>query len=180
MALLAGAGALLTAGAIVPKMFPETVKDDADKQADAATKDKGNKQAAKDIRAQNENRNPLQQFGDFVTGAGQEREEQSQRLETGEEKRYGFFGELAGGGQVSGPSGTDVIPPRLTDGEFVMSKVLLIPLAQDSWNLSMPWVVATIDLKSLMVQSMLLAVVRLETLLKALLRHLMNQSQDLR
>ena len=53
-------GALLTAGAIVPKMFPETVKDDADKQADAAAKDKGNDQAAKDIRAQNENRNPLQ------------------------------------------------------------------------------------------------------------------------
>ena len=49
-------------------------------------------------------------------------EEQAQRLETGEEKRYGFFGELAGGGQVSGPSGTDVIPARLTDGEFVMSK----------------------------------------------------------
>ena len=37
-------------------------------------------------------------------------------------KRYGFFGELAGGGQVSGPSGTDVVPARLTDGEFVMSK----------------------------------------------------------
>ena len=122
LALLAGAGALLTAGAIVPKMFPETVKDDGDKQADAAAKDKGNEQAAKDIRAQNENRNPLQKFGDFVTGAGQEREEQAQRLETGEEKRYGFFGELAGGGQVSGPSGTDVIPARLTDGEFVMSK----------------------------------------------------------
>ena len=122
LALLAGAGGLLAAGAIVPAMFPETVKDDADKQADAAAKEKGNEQAAKDIRAQNENRNPLQKFGDFITGAGQEREEQAQRLETGEEKRYGFFGELAGGGQVSGPSGTDVVPARLTDGEFVMSK----------------------------------------------------------
>ena len=74
-----------------------------------------------DIRAQNEIE-IFPKIGDFFTGAGQEREEQAQRLETGEEKRYGFFGELAGGGQVSGPSGTDVVPARLTDGEFVMSK----------------------------------------------------------
>ena len=110
------------AGAIVPALFPKTVEDEADKDANEAAKEKGKDQAAKDIRAQNEDRNPLQRFGDFITGAGQEREEQAQRLETGEEKRYGFFGELAGGGQVSGPSGTDVIPARLTDGEFVMSK----------------------------------------------------------
>ena len=117
LALLAGAAGLFAAGAVVPAMFPETVKDDADKQADAAAKEKGNKQAAEDIR--NQKGNPVL---DFLTGAGQERKEQAQRLETGEEKRYGFFGELNEGGRVSGPSGTDVIPARLTDGEFVMSK----------------------------------------------------------
>ena len=111
------AGAVLFgAGAIVPKLFPQTVEDDADKQANEAAKEKGNEQAAADIRNQKGG------MFDFLTGAGQERKEQAQRLETGEEKRYGFFGELAGGGQVSGPSGTDVIPARLTDGEFVMSK----------------------------------------------------------
>ena len=103
-------------------MFPKTVEDDADKAANEAAKEKGDEQAAKDIRKQNENRGIFGSISDFFTGAGQEREEQAQRLETGEEKRYGFFGELAGGGQVSGPSGTDVIPARLTDGEFVMSK----------------------------------------------------------
>ena len=122
LALLAGAVGLFAAGGVIPKMFPQTVEDEADKDANEAAKEKGKDQAAKDIRAQNEDRNPLQKFGDFITGAGQEREEQAQRLETGEEKRYGFFGELAGGGQVSGPSGTDVVPARLTDGEFVMSK----------------------------------------------------------
>ena len=122
LALLAAGAGLFAAGAVVPAVFPETVKDDADKQADAAAKEKGNKQAAADIRKQNENRGVLGSISDFFTGAGQEREEQAQRLETGEEKRYGFFGELAGGGRVSGPSGTDVVPARLTDGEFVMSK----------------------------------------------------------
>ena len=121
MAFAAGT-ALFGAGAVVPALFPQTVEDDADKKANEAAKEKGNEQAAADIRKQNENRGIFGSIGDFFTGAGQEREEQAQRLETGEEKRYGFFGELAGGGQVSGPSGTDVIPARLTDGEFVMSK----------------------------------------------------------
>ena len=121
MALAAGT-ALFGAGAIVPMLAPQTVEDDADKQANEAAKEKGNEQAAADIRKQNENRGIFGSISDFFTGAGQEREEQAQRLETGEEKRYGFFGELAGGGQVSGPSGTDVVPARLTDGEFVMSK----------------------------------------------------------
>ena len=121
LALAAGT-ALFGAGAVVPALFPQTVEDDADKQANEAAKEKGNEQAAADIRKQNENRGVFGSISDFFTGAGQEREEQAQRLETGEEKRYGFFGELAGGGRVSGPSGTDVVPARLTDGEFVMSK----------------------------------------------------------
>ena len=90
---VAGAG-LFAAGAVVPMVAPQTVEDEADTQANKAAKEKGNEQAAADIRTQNENRNPLQQFGDFITGAGAEREEQAERLETGEEKRYGFFGEV--------------------------------------------------------------------------------------
>ena len=121
LALLAGAVGLFGPVGLF-QMFPKTVEDEADKDANEAAKEKGNEQAAADIRKQNENRGIFGSIGDFFTGAGQEREEQAQRLETGEEKRYGFFGELAGGGQVSGPSGTDVIPARLTDGEFVMSK----------------------------------------------------------
>ena len=116
LAVLAAGVGLFAAGGFIPKMFPGTVEDSADKQANDAAEKKGSAKAASDIRKQTGG--PL----DFLTGAGQERKEQTQRLETGEEKRYGFFGELAGGGRVSGPSGTDVIPARLTDGEFVMSK----------------------------------------------------------
>lgn len=82
-------GALLFgAGAVIPQMFPGTVKDDADKQADELAKKVGKEKAAETIRNQQGG------FFDFLTGAGQEREEQSQRLETGQEKKYGFFGEV--------------------------------------------------------------------------------------
>jgi len=120
--------ALFAAGALIPKMFPKTVEDSADKQANKSVEEKGKEQTIADLRAQNENRNPLQKFGDFITGAGAEREEQIQRLETGKEKRYGFSGEIKeppkemnGGGKVKGESGIDKIPAMLTNGEFVMS-----------------------------------------------------------
>ena len=120
--------ALFAAGALIPKMFPQTVEDSADKQANESVEEKGKEQTIADLRAQNENRNPLQKFGDFITGAGAEREEQIQRLETGKEKRYGFSGEIKeppkemnGGGKVKGESGIDKIPAMLTNGEFVMS-----------------------------------------------------------
>ena len=116
-AALAGA-ALFTAGAVVPAMFPGTTEDDADKQANQAAKEKGNKQAAADIRAQNENRNVFQKGADFVTGAGAEREEQATKLETGEEKRYGFNQ----GGLVPGSGNQDTVPAMLTPGEFVVKK----------------------------------------------------------
>lgn len=118
--IVAGAG-LFLAGAAVPALFPQTVEDEADKQANKAVEEKGKEQAAADIRAQNEDRNPLQKFGDFITGAGAEREEQAQRVESGKEKRYGFFGEMNGGGKVTGESGIDKVPAMLTNGEFVMS-----------------------------------------------------------
>ncbi len=118
--IVLGAG-LFAAGALIPKMFPQTVEDDADKQANQAVDEKGKEQAAADIRAQNENRGVLGSVSDFFTGAGQEREEQAQKIETGQEKRYGFFGEMNGGGKVTGESGIDKVPAMLTNGEFVMS-----------------------------------------------------------
>lgn len=97
------------AGAIIPQMFPGTVKDDADKQADELANRVGKDKASENIRNQQGG------FFDFLTGAGQEREEQSQRLETGQEKRYGFFGEVKrfGGAirssnKITSNSGTDV------------------------------------------------------------------------
>ena len=125
--IVLGAG-LFAAGALIPKMFPQTVEDDADKQANQAVDEKGKEQAAADIRAQNENRGVLGSVSDFFTGAGQEREEQAQKIETGQEKRYGFFGEVKeppkemnGGGKVKGKTGIDKVPAMLTNGEFVMS-----------------------------------------------------------
>ena len=48
-------------------------------------------------------------MGDFITGAGSEREEQIYRLETGEEKRYGNEFNLGG-----------MVPVMLTKGEYVV------------------------------------------------------------
>lgn len=108
--IVLGAG-LFAAGALIPKMFPQTVEDGADKQANKSVEKQGKDKTIADLKAQNENRNPLQKFGDFITGAGAEREEQIQRLETGKEKSYGFSGEtkdppkqMNGGGLVSNNS----------------------------------------------------------------------------
>ncbi len=63
--IVLGAG-LFAAGALIPKMFPQTVEDSADKQANESVEEKGKEQTIADLRAQNENRNSLQKFGDFV------------------------------------------------------------------------------------------------------------------
>ena len=86
--------ALFGAGAVVPKVFPGTTKDVADDAADALKAERGAEAAAEEITRQNTERNFLQMFGDFITGAGAERTEQADRLTTGTESRYGFFGEL--------------------------------------------------------------------------------------
>ena len=105
--------ALFGAGAVVPKVFPGTTKDVADDAADALKAERGAEAAAEEITRQNTERNFLQMFGDFITGAGAERTEQADRLTTGTESRYGFFGELqersdptamfSGGGMVGFP-----------------------------------------------------------------------------
>lgn len=115
-----GAG-LFLAPSVVPALFPQTVKDKADKQADKAAEEKGSAQAAEDIRNQ-KNKTGGGLFS-FLTSEQDERREQAERLETGKEKRYGFFGELNSGGQVPGRGpNKDTIPAMLTPGEFVMSR----------------------------------------------------------
>ncbi len=126
-AVVAGT-ALAAIGAIAPMVAPQTVEDDADKQANKAVDEKGTEKAAADIRQQNADRGFFGKIGDVFTGAGQEREEQAQRIEGKPEKRYGFFGEIKpkgmkDGGQVpgSGPN-KDTVPAMLAPGEFVMSR----------------------------------------------------------
>ena len=115
-----GAG-LFLAPAVVPALFPQTVEDSADKQANKAAEEKGSAQAAEDIRNQ-KNKTGGGLFS-FLTSEQDERREQAERLETGKEKRYGFFGELNSGGQVPGRGpNKDTIPAMLTPGEFVMSR----------------------------------------------------------
>ena len=114
--------ALFGAGAVVPKVFPGTTKDAADDAADALKAERGAEAAAEEITRQNTERNFLQMFGDFITGAGAERTEQADRLTTGTEARYGFFGELqersdptamfSGGGMVRRP-GSFALPPGM-------------------------------------------------------------------
>jgi len=46
------------------------------------------------LKLEQNQRNPFQKVGNFFMGTKQERKEQKQKLETGIEKRYGFFGEI--------------------------------------------------------------------------------------
>ena len=104
-----------------------TRPNETDEKVDKSVEEQGAEETAAQLQEQQEDRGPLQRFGDFVTGAGQEREEQIQRAETGTEKRYGFFGELdrpaemAAGGQVPGSGNSDSVSAKLTPGEFVVS-----------------------------------------------------------
>ncbi len=114
--------ALLGTAAII-----STKKNKTDQKVDQSVKEVGAEETSNIIKDQQENRSPLQKAGDFLTGADQERKEQIQKLDTGTEKRYGFFGEIKPkkmnkGGEVPGSGNTDTVPAMLTPGEFVMSK----------------------------------------------------------
>ena len=114
--------ALLGTAAII-----STRKNKTDQKVDQSVKEVGAEETSNIIKDQQENRGPLQKAGDFLTGADQERKEQIQKLDTGTEKRYGFFGEIKPkemnkGGTVPGSGNTDTVPAMLTPGEFVMSK----------------------------------------------------------
>jgi len=133
--ILAGA-ALFSAGAILPEVFPGLVNDEADTAVDESVDQIGTDATIDQLGEQQENRNIFQRIGDFVTGAGAEREEQIQELETGEERSYGrggFTGEFINqmvnplsrfnkGGVVPGSGNKDTVPAMLTPGEFVMTQ----------------------------------------------------------
>ena len=106
--ILAGAG-LFALGAVIPKVAPDTV-DAEEKKTKAAPGTKEEK--LEKLKEQKENIS----FIDRLFGVDREIDEQIEFIETGKTKRY------EGGGEVSGPSGTDKVPAMLTDGEFVMSK----------------------------------------------------------
>ena len=127
--LIVGA-ALFSAGKILPELFPDLVKDEADTAIDDSVNKQGSDKTITDLKEQQENRGPLQRIGDFITGAGAEREEQIQKLETGEEKKFGLFGEIKPkkmneGGIVPGMGNKDTVPAMLTPGELVIPKNLL-------------------------------------------------------
>ena len=105
--------ALISAGAWLPKLFPQSV-DQQEKKTTAAVEELGEDKVRADL--ERKANNPT--FLERLQGVDAEAREQLHLLDTGETKSYGFNQ----GGYVSGPSGKDQVPARLTDGEFVMSK----------------------------------------------------------
>tara|TARA_R100001594_G_scaffold85079_1_gene119536 strand:+ start:824 stop:2731 length:1908 start_codon:yes stop_codon:yes gene_type:complete len=135
--ILIGAG-IFSLGGILPEIFPGLVQDEADRAVDESVEQQGEEATIDQLEQQQQDRNIFQRIGDFVTGAGTVREEQVERLETGEERRYGREGIMGGimegalgpvgriffnkGGKVPGSGNTDTVPAMLTPGEFVMRK----------------------------------------------------------
>ena len=77
-----------------------------DSDVDESVEKVGKEQTLSALKEQQDNRSGFQKMGDFITGAGSEREEQIYRLETGEEKRYNKGG---------------LVPVNLTKGEYVVA-----------------------------------------------------------
>ena len=90
-------------GAGVAYLSAQQSKPDAD--VDESVEKVGKEKTLSALKEQQENRSGFQKMGDFITGAGSEREEQIYRLETGEEKRYNKGG---------------MVPVMLTKGEYVV------------------------------------------------------------
>ena len=118
--------AVLATGGIAA--FLATQKNKTDQAVDESVATQGKDKTVSDLREEDANKNIFQKAGGFITGETQERKEQIQRVETGTEKRYGFFGELPEpakfnkGGSVPGSGNTDTVPAMLTPGEFVLTK----------------------------------------------------------
>ena len=118
--------AVLATGGIAA--FLATQKNKTDKAVDESVKTQGRDKTVSDLKEEDANKNIFQKAGGFITGENQERKEQIQRIQTGTEKRYGFFGELPQpakfnkGGSVPGQGNTDTVPAMLTPGEFVLTK----------------------------------------------------------
>ena len=108
------AGALLFgAGALIPKLFPDTV-DAEEKKTEAAPGT--NEEKIKALEEQKANLNPLER----LQGVGAEIDEQIEFLKTGETAQYGK--KFNKGGIVPGSGNSDTVRAMLTPGEFVMSK----------------------------------------------------------
>ena len=108
------AGALLFgAGALIPKLFPDTV-DAEEKKTEAAPGT--NEEKIKALEEQKANLNPLER----LQGVGAEIDEQIEFLKTGETAQYGK--KFNRGGIVPGSGNSDTVRAMLTPGEFVMSK----------------------------------------------------------
>lgn len=95
--------AAIAIGAGAAYLSTQQSKPDAD--VDESVKEVGKEKTLDILKEQQENRNIFQKMGDFITGAGSEREEQIYRLETGEEKRYNTGG---------------LVPVMLTKGEYIV------------------------------------------------------------
>ena len=96
---LAAGALLLTAGATIPMMFPDTV-DEQEKKTDKAIKEKGKDKVKSELERKANNPN----FFERLTGQDAEAKEQLYKTETGETKPYGF----RKGGKVTTTSGTDI------------------------------------------------------------------------
>ena len=115
-----------------------TKKNKTDQNVDQSVEDVGKEETVNRLKEEKEDKNVLERMGGVITGEGQERDEQIQRVETGEERSYGrggFTGEMIKGslgplgrilfnkgGTVPGSGNKDTVPAMLTPGEFVMSK----------------------------------------------------------
>tara|TARA_B100000287_G_scaffold416047_1_gene450289 strand:- start:987 stop:3458 length:2472 start_codon:yes stop_codon:yes gene_type:complete len=71
-----------------------TKKNKTDQGIDQSVQEQGRDETVDQLKEEKESKNMMERVGGFFTGEGQEREEQIQKVETGTEKRYGFFGEL--------------------------------------------------------------------------------------
>ncbi len=108
------AGAVLFgAGALIPKLFPDTVDAEEKKTKEAPGT---NEEKIKALEEQKANLNPLER----LQGVGAEIDEQIEFLKTGETAQYGK--KFNKGGIVPGSGNTDSVRAMLTPGEFVMSK----------------------------------------------------------
>ena len=137
--LIAGA-ALFSAGAILPKLFPDLVKDQSDAAVEESIEKVGKKDTMKKLKNEKSGN-----FFDRLMGERKERQEQISNLEAddGSETRYGFFGPLPRrsdpnafnkGGMVAGKGDTDSVSSMLTPGELVIPNNFMEPMVMKPVN----------------------------------------------
>ena len=147
--LIAGA-ALFSAGALLPKLFPDLVKDEADAAVEESTEKMGKENTRKKLKNEKSGN-----FFDRLMGERKEREEQISNVEAddGSETRYGFFGPLKRradpnafneggmvpdqmneGGMVAGRGDMDTVPSMLTPGELVIPNNFMEPMIMKPVN----------------------------------------------